>query len=48
MLWLYRKNLVRDSQIDKLRFDIDKQKDFAILTNEITKAWSGKTVKDYK
>jgi hypothetical protein len=30
------------------RVGIDKQKDFAILTNEITKAWSGKTVKDYK
>ena len=30
------------------RVGIDKQKDFAILTNEIIKAWSGKTVKDYK
>jgi hypothetical protein len=30
------------------RVGIDKQKDFAILTNEITKAWSGKTIKDYK
>ena len=30
------------------RVGIDKKKDFAILTNEITKAWSGKTIKDYK
>ena len=30
------------------RVGIEKQKDFAILTNEITKAWSGKTIKDYK
>lgn len=30
------------------RVGISKQKDFAILTNEITKAWSDKTVKDYK
>ncbi|MCF7798524.1 hypothetical protein K9M74_01330 [Candidatus Woesearchaeota archaeon] len=30
------------------RVGIDKQSDFAILTNEITKAWSGKTVKEYK
>ena len=30
------------------RVGIDKQKDFAILTNEITKAWSGKSIKDYK
>lgn len=27
---------------------IDKESDFAILTNEITKAWSGKTVSEYK
>ncbi len=27
---------------------IDKESDFAILTNEITKAWSGKTVPEYK
>ncbi len=30
------------------RVGIDKQSGFAILTNEITKAWSGKTVKEYK
>jgi hypothetical protein len=30
------------------RVGIDKKKDFAILTSEITKAWSGKTIKDYK
>ncbi len=30
------------------RVGIDKQSDFAILTNEISKAWSGKTVKEYK
>ena len=27
---------------------IDKEKDYAILTNELTKAWSGLTVRDYK
>jgi len=27
---------------------IDKEKDYAILTNEMTKAWSGLTVKEYK
>ena len=27
---------------------IDKETDFAILTNEITKAWAGKTVAEYK
>ena len=30
------------------RVGINKQTDYAILTNEITKAWSGKTVKEYK
>ncbi|MBI5065150.1 hypothetical protein HZA97_02835 [Candidatus Woesearchaeota archaeon] len=30
------------------RVGIDKESDFAILTNEITKAWSGKTVSEYK
>lgn len=30
------------------RVGIDKRTDYAILTNEITKAWSGKTVKEYK
>jgi len=30
------------------RAGIGKQSDYAILTNEITKAWSGKTVKEYK
>ena len=30
------------------RVGISKQEDFAILTNEITKAWSGKSVKEYK
>jgi BRO family protein len=30
------------------RVGISKQKDFAILTDEITKAWAGKTVKEYK
>ncbi len=30
------------------RVGIDKQTDYAILTNEITKAWSDKTVKEYK
>ena len=27
---------------------IDKEKDYAILTNELTKAWSGLTVREYK
>ncbi|PIN87804.1 hypothetical protein COV12_01840 [Candidatus Woesearchaeota archaeon CG10_big_fil_rev_8_21_14_0_10_32_24] len=27
---------------------ISKQEDFALLTNEITKAWAGKTIKEYK
>jgi len=30
------------------RVGLDRQEDFAILTNEITKAWSGKTIQDYK
>ncbi|MDP3729053.1 MAG: Bro-N domain-containing protein [bacterium] len=30
------------------RSGIEKQSDYAILTNEITKAWSGKTVTEYK
>jgi hypothetical protein len=30
------------------RVGITKQKDFAILTNEITKAWTEKTIKEYK
>ena len=30
------------------RIGISKHEDFAILTNEITKAWAGKTVKEYK
>jgi hypothetical protein len=30
------------------RVGISKQEDFAILTNEIIKAWSGKSVKEYK
>jgi hypothetical protein len=30
------------------RVGIESQPDYAILTNEITKAWSGKTIKDYK
>ncbi|MDD4251300.1 MAG: Bro-N domain-containing protein [Candidatus ainarchaeum sp.] len=30
------------------RVGIEKPTDFAILTNEITKAWSGKTIKNYK
>ncbi len=30
------------------RVGISEQKDFAILTNEITKAWSNKSVKEYK
>jgi hypothetical protein len=30
------------------RVGISKEKDFAILTNEITKAWSGKSIKEYK
>jgi len=30
------------------RVGIDKQSDYALLTNEITKAWSGKTVSEYK
>ncbi len=31
-----------------LRVGIEKQTDYAILTNEITKTWSGKSIKDYK
>src|SRR3989338_4623385 len=30
------------------RAGVNKESDFAILTNEITKAWSGKTVSEYK
>jgi hypothetical protein len=30
------------------RVGINKREEFAILTNDITKAWSGKTIKDYK
>ena len=30
------------------RVGIEKQEDFAILTNELTEAWSGKSIKDYK
>lgn len=30
------------------RVGIQNQEDFAILTNEITKAWSGKSIKEYK
>jgi len=30
------------------RSGVTDQRDYAILTNEITKAWSGKTVKEYK
>ena len=30
------------------RVGVTKQTDYAILTNEITKAWSGKTIKEYK
>lgn len=30
------------------RSGVEKESDFAILTNEITKAWSGKTVSEYK
>ena len=30
------------------RVGIDKQSDYAILTNEITKAWTGITIKEYK
>ena len=40
---------VRKEYTDELRrHGVSEQKDFAILTNEITKAWSGKTVRDYK
>ncbi|KWW30815.1 MAG: prophage antirepressor [bacterium P3] len=28
--------------------DIDQERDYAILTNEMTRAWSGLTVRDYK
>ena len=30
------------------RVGIDKREKFAILTNDITKAWSVKTIKDYE
>ncbi len=30
------------------RVGIEKQEDFAILTNEITQAWSGKDIREYK
>ncbi len=30
------------------RAGIEKESDYAILTNEITKAWSGKTISEYK
>ena len=30
------------------RSGVDKESDFAILTNEITKAWAGKTISEYK
>ncbi len=39
-----RKDLTNEWQ----RTGIEKESDFAILTNEITNAWSGKTVSEYK
>ncbi len=30
------------------RVGLDKESDYAILTNDITKAWSGKTISEYK
>jgi hypothetical protein len=40
---------VRNELTDEwVRGGVDKPTDFAILTNEITKAWSNKTVKEYK
>jgi len=39
-----RKDLTDEWQ----RVGIKKRTDFAILTNEITKAWSGKSIKNYK
>jgi hypothetical protein len=30
------------------RAGVDKRSDYAILTNDITKAWSGMTVREYK
>lgn len=39
-----RKELTDEWQTNGL----DKNKDYAILTNEMTKAWSGKSIKDYK
>jgi len=39
-----RKELTTEWQ----RVGLEKKTDFAILTNEISKAWSGKTVKEYK
>jgi len=40
---------VRNELTDEwVRSGVDKPTDFAILTNEITKAWSNKTVKEYK
>jgi len=40
---------VRKEYTDELQaHGVAEQKDFAILTNEITQAWSGKSVKEYK
>ena len=40
---------VRKEYTDELKKrGVEEQRDFAILTNEITKSWSGKSVADYK
>ena len=40
---------VRKEYTDELKKrGVEEQKDFAILTNKITKAWSGQSVKEYK
>jgi hypothetical protein len=38
----------KDLTDERRRVGVNKPNDFAILTNEISKAWSGKTVKEYK
>lgn len=38
----------KELTIEWMRTGVDKEEDFAILTNDLTKAWSGKSIKRYK
>ena len=43
-----KKEEIKEDKKEDKSSGVEKQSDYAILTNEITKAWSGMTVKDYK